>query len=204
MIRICIGIILTLLLPAVVHAQPQCDVRGAVGGAVGWLILDTPVDPALAGAGRNGLASTTGTGLEGSAHVILPIDRGWGFTAEAGTGRMAVAVERDESGASVTERTSDDATLGRIVAGLMKTRAGYRSCTYFGVRLGVYRYGYRGVSLNAGGISAMMGGDIPLSESGALFFELEFSVAITEARPPLTPSGVVPNVRPSFGYRYRF
>ena len=193
-----------LLMPALTHAQPPCDVRGAIGGAVGWLILDTPVDPVLAGVGRNGLASTTGTGLEGSVHAVVPISGGWGFTSEAGIGSMAVALERDNAGAPVGGRTDDNVTFARLVGGVLKTRAGVSTCTYFGVRAGLYRYTYRHVSLNAGGVSAMMGGDIPLSESGALFFELEFSVAITKARPPLTPAGVVPNVRPSFGYRYRF
>jgi hypothetical protein len=191
-------------MPALTDAQPSCDVRGAIGGAAGWLILDTPVDPTLAGVGRNGLASTTGTGLEGSVHAIVPISGGWGFTTEAGIGSMAVVLERDDAGNSINERTGDNVTFTRVVGGLMKTRAGTRTCTYFGVRAGLYRYSYRDVSLNAGGISAMMGGDIPLSASGALFFEIEFSVAITKSRPPLTPAGVVPNVRPSFGYRYRF
>jgi hypothetical protein len=204
-IRTCTGVLLLLLLvPALTHAQPQCDVRGAVGGAVGWLILDTPVDPTLAGVGRNGLASTTGTGLEGSVHAIVPISAGWGFTTEAGFGSMAVALERDDSGASINQRTGDDVKFARVVGGLLKTRAGMRGCTYFGVRGGLYRYSYRDVALNAFGISAMMGGDIPLSESGGLFFEIEFSVAFTKTRPPLTPNGIVPNVRPSFGYRYRF
>ena len=193
-----------LLVPALTDAQPACDVRGALGGAAGWLILDTPVDPALAGVGRNGLASTAGTGLEGSVHAIVPISGGWGFTTEAGIGSMAVALERDDAGAPLNERTDENVTFSRVVGGLLKNNAGVRTCTYFGVRAGLYRYSYRNVSLNAGGVSAMMGGDIPLSASGALFFEIEFSVAITKARPPLTPSGVVPNVRPSFGYRYRF
>jgi hypothetical protein len=203
--RICFASLVILLLPAGAHAQGSpCAPRAAVGAALGFLTLDTPVDPMLAGVGRNGLASTTGTGLEGSVHAIVPISDEWAVTAEAGRGRMAVVLDRDADGNDVNQRTGDDVLFQRFVGGLRKTNTGYRSCIYAGVRVGLYRYTYQGVSLNAGGGAAFMGSDIPLSEHSALFFEIELGVAVTKARPPLTPAGVVPSLRPAFGFRYRF
>jgi hypothetical protein len=202
--RICIAAIFTVVIATPANAQTACDPPAAIGGALSFLILDTPVDPVPAGGGRFGLASTTGTGLEGSVHAMFPISPEWGVNVEAGTGRMAVVLERDASGESVNRRTGDDAAFHRITAGLFKMHAGLRSCTYAGVRLGLYRYSYQGVSLNAGGGAAFMGFNVPVTESGALFFELELSVGITKARAPLTPASVAPQIRPSIGYRYRF
>jgi hypothetical protein len=50
----------------------------------------------------------------------------------------------------------------------------------------------------------MMGSEFPISDSGAVFFELELSVALTKMRPPLTSDPVAVNIRPVVGFRHRF
>jgi hypothetical protein len=204
MTRICIAVSI-LLLPAVAHAQwRRCEPPSGVGAAVGLLTLDAPLDPALAGVGRPGRAKTTGTGIEASVHAMSPIGRSWGVTIEAASGRMATAAQGEAPGKRLYRRTEYDAAFRRIAAGLLKAHGYDRACTYVGVKAGFYRYSYRGVALNARGGSAMMGFELPASDSGALFFELELSVGLTRMRRPLASDPVAVNIRPSFGFRHRF
>ena len=199
----CVAVLLVLW-PALAGAQGRrCEINRGIGGALGLLILDTPVDPVPAGGGQFGLATTTGTGLDGSVHATLPFG-GWAFVAEAGSGRMGVVLTRDAAGNYVHEKTGDDVAFRRLVAGLVKANARDRSCLFAGVKLGLYRFVYDGMALNAGGGAATMGSEWRVSETGVVFFELELSVAITAARAPLSPAGIVPQIRPALGFRYRF
>jgi hypothetical protein len=59
------------------------------------------------------------------------------------------------------------------------------------------------VTLNAPGGAGAIGIDVPVGR-GSVFFETELNIAITKARPPITPAGALANVRPALGFRYRF
>jgi hypothetical protein len=192
---------LVLLLPASGFAQ--CEPRGAVGGSAGLLTLDFPVDPVAAGIGRNGLATTTGNGLEVSAHAVIPLAPEWRIAAEIGGGRMAVQQERDDAGDYVTRALDEKMKVRRLQVGVQRHRAHRTFCDYIGVSIGLYRYDFSGVSLAVPGGAATMGFEFPHSGSGAFFFELGMSVAVTALKPP-TAQEVVVNIRPAFGWRYRF
>ena len=193
---------LTLCLPIDTSAQ-TCGSRAIVGAAAGWLNVDIPVDSELAGVGRHGLAEA-GNGLEGSVHASFPISSTWSVLTEFGAGSPDVLVERDASGDYVRTRTGDDIALRRLHVGLVRYDVGRYACTYWSVRAALYRFAYRGVTLNAPGGAGAIGIEVPIAESASIFFETELNVTITQARPPISPAGVLANVRPALGFRYRF
>jgi hypothetical protein len=197
---------LALLIPGEASAQIGgiCYPRPAIGVALGLLTHDVPVDPVPAGGGRHGLASTTGTGFEGSVQGSFPISRDWGLTAEAGAGSMGVVLERDAAGNYLTQPTGDDLEFRRLNLGVLHYRPGHTICGYSSIRIGMYRYGYRGTVLTVPGGAAMMGFEVPTAASRSYFFELEISVALTKAQAPVTPAPLATNIRPTFGFRYRF
>jgi hypothetical protein len=190
-----------LLLP--VHASAQCEPRGAFGGAVGLLTLDFPVDPVAAGLGRNGLATTTGNGIEGAAHAVVPVAPAWSLTAEFGVGSMATEQERDAAGEYVARSLDERMKVQRLQIGLQRHRAHTSFCDYLGGSVGVYRYSFNGVTLAVPGVAVTMGFEFPQQGSGAFFFELGMSVGLTKLEPP-TDAELVVNIRPAFGWRYRF
>jgi hypothetical protein len=195
--------VIFLLVPAGATAQwRRCEPPDGIGAAAGLLILDAPIDPALAGVSRSGAVKATGNGLEGSVHVATPIAGAWGVTIEATSGRMAVATREDPAGPY--DRTGDTAAFRRFVGGILKAQESHGLCSYVGIKVGLYRYSYRGVSLNAGGGSALMGFEVPASDANALFFELELSVGLTRMRTPLASDPVAVNIRPVVGFRHRF
>jgi hypothetical protein len=193
---------LTACLPLEAGAQ-TCGSRAIVGAAAGWLNVDIPVDSELAGVGRHGLAKA-GNGLEGSVHVSFPISSTWSVLTEFGAGSPGVLVERDASGDYVQTRTGDDIALRRLHVGLVRYDVFQYACTYWSVRAALYRFAYRGVTSNAPGAAGAIGIEVPVALSASVFFETELNVAITKARPPITPAGVLANVRPAIGFRYRF
>ena len=197
----CIAAAVVLLLPSSSYAQ--CEPRGAVGAAAGLLTLDFPVDTVAAGIGRNGLATTTGNGFEGSAHAVVPLAPQWSLSAEVGAGSMAVEQERDDSGDYVTRAFDDNIKVRRFQVGLQRHRAHRTVCDYVGVSIGLFRYSFQDVSLAVPGGEARMGLEFPMSGSGAFFFELGMSIAVTALKTP-TAAEVVVNIRPAFGWRYRF
>jgi hypothetical protein len=195
---------LALCLPIAANAQPTaCEPRVVVGAAAGLLNVDIPVDPDLAGGGRHGLARA-GMGLEGSLHASFPITSAWSLLTEFGTGSLDVLLERDASGADGQGRTRDEIALRRLNVGLVRYDVKRFACIYSSVRAGLYRFAYRGVALNAPGGAGAIGIEVPVAESGSIFFETELNVVLTKARPPVTPAGVLANVRPALGFRYRF
>lgn len=191
-----------LCLPVEAGAQP-CGARPVVGAAAAWLNVDIPIDPEPAGAGRFGLAKAD-HGLEGSVHASFPITPTWSVLTEFGAGNLGVLLERDASGASVQQSTGDEIALRRLNVGLVRYDVMPHACVYFSVTAGLYRFAYRGVTLNAPGGAGAIGIEVPVAASGSVFFETELNVAITKARPPITPAGVLANVRPALGFRYRF
>jgi hypothetical protein len=193
---------IALCLPVDASAQP-CGSRPVVGAAASWLNVDIPVDPEPAGAGRFGLAKAE-NGLEGSVHASLPITSTWSLLTEFGAGNLGVLIERDASGAPVRQSTGDEIALRRLNVGLVRYDVMPLACVYFSVTGGLYRFAYRGVTLNAPGGAGAIGIEVPVATSGSIFFETELNVAITQARPPITPAGVVANVRPALGFRFRF
>ena len=188
---------------AAAQSYGRCALRPAVGAALGFLTVDFPVDPVLADAGRFGLATTTGTGLEAAVNNAIPISREWSVTAEFGAGSMGVAQERDGSGTYGFKKLGDDVTIQRVQVGMQHHRPGRFTCGYAGIAAGVYRYNYRGVSLNVPGAAASVGLEAAHTRSGALFVEFGVSLALTELRTP-TAAELVANLRPAVGYRYRF
>jgi hypothetical protein len=196
------AVAIALCLPVDASAQP-CGSRPVVGAAAAWLNVDIPVDPDLAGVGRHGLAEA-GKGFEGSVHASFPVSSNWSLMTEFGAGSPDVFEERDASGDYVRTRTGDDIALRRLHVGLVRYDVFQYACTYWSVRTGVYRFAYRGVTLNAPGGAGAIGIEVPVATSGSIFFETELNVAITKARPPITPAGVLANVRPALGFRYRF
>jgi hypothetical protein len=196
---------LALCLPVHTNAQSTpCEPLVLVGAAAALLNVDIPVDPELAGGGRFGLAEATGLGLEGSVHMAFPIAANWSVLTEFGTGTLDVLLERDASGNTVNRKTGNKITLSRLNVGLVRYSARRLACVYASGRVGLYRFEYRGVTLNAPGGAGAIGVEVPVSESGSVFFEMELNLALTKTRPPITPAGVVANVRPAFGFRYRF
>jgi hypothetical protein len=185
------------------QAQTACEPQMRIGGAGSLLNVDVPVDPELAGGARFGLAEASGLGLEPSIHLGVPIHRQWSVIAEFGTGRLDVLLVRDE-GNTVNRKTGDKITLRRLNLGLLRYSPGRYACAYWSARVGLYRFEYRGVSLNAPGGSGAIGVEVPVSDSGAVFFETELNLVLTEARPPVTPAGAVANVRPALGFRFKF
>jgi hypothetical protein len=196
---------LTLFMPVETSAQSAraCEPRVAIGAAAGLLTVDIPIDPVLAGLGRFGLASATGTGLEGAVQTTVPIAADWNLKAELGAGAMAVAQERDATGNYVRRKTGDDVTIQRLQVGLQHHRAGLRSCGYASLEVGLYRYGYRGTALNVPGAAGTVGLEVPRSGSGTLFVEVGVSVVLTRLLAP-TAAELVANIRPAVGWRYRF
>jgi hypothetical protein len=196
---------IVLCLPVDTRAQSTpCEPLVLVGAAAGLLNVDIPVDPELAGGGRFGLAEAAGLGLESSVHVAFPVAANWSVLTEFGTGRLDVLVERDAAGNSVSGRTGDKITLSRLNVGMVRYDASRLACIYASGRVGLYRFGYRGVTLNAPGGAGAIGVEVPVSESGSVFFEIELNLVLTKARPPITPAGAIANIRPAFGFRYRF
>ena len=162
-----------------------------------------PVDSELAGGGRHGRARA-GKGLEGSLHASFPITSTWSLLTEFGAASPDVLLERDAFGADVQEKTGDQLTLRRLHIGLVRYDVKPLVCIYWSVRASVYRFAYRGVTLNAPGGAAAIGLEVPFAESGSLFFETELHLALTKARPPVSPELALANLRPVFGFRYRF
>jgi hypothetical protein len=202
--KLAVAAALTLCFPVETNAQTTpCGSRAILGAAAGLLNVDIPVDPELAGVGRHGLAKA-GLGPEGSLHASIPITSAWSLSTEFGAGSLDVLLERDASSADVETKTDDEIELRRLHFGLMRYRVTPRACVYFSVRAGLYRYGYRGVALNAPGGAGAIGIEVPVAHSGSVFFESELNVALTKARPPITPAGVLANIRPALGFRYRF
>ena len=203
--KICFSVAITLFMPVETSAQIRrsCEPRVAIGAALGLLTHDIEVDPALAGVGRFGLATTRGTGLEASVNSTVPISAEWSLTAEFGTGAMAAVQERDASGTYVWKKTGDDVTVRRLQVGLQRHRPSRFLCGYASLAVGLYRYSYRGVALNVPAGAAMMGFEAPQTGSGALFFEIGLSVALTKLEAP-TAAEIVTNIRPAVGWRYRF
>jgi hypothetical protein len=196
---------LALFLPVETTAQPTaCEPLVMVGAAAGLLRGDIPVDPEPAGGGRFGLAAATGVGFEGSVHASFPIARTWSLLTEFGTGTRDVLLERDASGTYVQRKTGDEIALRRLNVGLVRNRVGRLACTYASIRGGLYWFGYQGVTLVAPGGAGLLGLEVSVSEMGTVFFEVELYAAITKARPPVTPASAVANIRPAFGFRYRF
>jgi hypothetical protein len=202
----CIAAALTLVLPAKSYARVNapCQPRVTIGAALGLLPANIPVDPVLAGGHLNVLAESTGTALEGSIHALFPITDVWRLTTEFGGSTMDVVVTRNASGDYQRTETATDLALQRFTVGLGRAGARGAVCTYAAVKAGVYRFSYEGVTTNAPGVAGVMGFEGPVSGPWALFFELEISVAVTKARAPITPAGVVGNIRPAFGFRWRF
>jgi hypothetical protein len=194
--------VLALCLPVETSAQP-CGSRALVGVAAGLLNVDIPVDPKLAGVGRRGLAKA-GRGLEGSLHASLPIASAWSLLTEFGGGSLDVLLDRDASGAHVQTETGDGIALRRLNVGLMRYDVSPLACVYSSVRVGLYRFAYRGVTLNAPGGAGVIGIEVPVAASASVFFETELNLVLTKARPPITPAGALANVRPALGFRYRF
>lgn len=197
-----IAVALALCVPVETTAQ-TCGSRAIVGAAAGWLNVDIPVDSELAGVGRHGLAKA-GKGLEGSVHASFPISSAWSVLTEVGAGSPDVLVERDASGDYVQTRTGDDIALRRLYVGLVRYDVFRYACTYWSVRATLYRFAYRGVTSNAPGAAGAIGIEVPIADAASVFFETELNVAITKARPPITPAGALANVRPALGVRYRF
>ena len=196
-----VAVAIVLLLPA--RSLAQCEPRGAIGGAAGLLTLDFPVDPVAAGIGGNGLATTTGNGFEGSAHAVVPLAPEWSLNAEFGAGSMAVEQKRDDAGNMISRALDERMHVRRLQVGVHRHRAHRTFCDYIGVSLGVFRYSFQDESLAVPGGAVTMGFEFPQSGSGAFFFELGMSVAVTALKTP-TAQEVVVNIRPAFGWRYRF
>jgi hypothetical protein len=195
---------LALCLPLEADAQPTDCARIAVGAAGALLRESIPVDPELAGGGRFGLATARRVGFEGSVHASFPLVRNWVVLTEFGAGSRDVRLERDASGAEVQHKTGHPLTQRRLNVGLVRYRPIRAGCTYWSFRAGRYLFGYAGVTLAAPGGAAAMGSQLPVSESAAIFFEVELYLALTQARPPVTPASALANIRPALGFRYRF
>ena len=200
--KLVMTVALALCVPVETTAQ-TCGSRAIIGAAAGWLNVDIPVDPELAGVGRHGLAEA-GNGLEGSVHASFPISSTWSVLAEFGAGSPDVFVERDASGDYMRTRTGDDIALRRLQVGLVRYDVGRYACAYWSVRAALYRFAYGGVILNAPGAAGAIGIEVPVAESGSVFVETELNVTLTKARPPISPAGALANVRPALGFRYRF
>lgn len=201
MTQLAAATVLALSLPVETSAQP-CGSRAVVGAAAGRLMA-IPVDSDLAGGGRHGRARA-GKGLEGSLHASFPITSTWSLLTEFGATSPDVLLERDAFGADVQHKTGDPLTVRRLHIGLVRYNVSPLICVYWSVRAGVYRFAYRGVTLNAPGGAAAIGFEVPIAESGLLFFETDIYLALTKARPPVSPELALANRRPVFGFRYRF
>ncbi len=196
---------LVLCIPLDTYAQrTPCEPRVLLGAAAGFLRGDIPVDPELAGGGRFGLAKITGVSPEGSIHASLPFASNWSVMTEFAIGSMDVLLDRDATGTYVQRKTGDDLTLRRLNVGVVRYDSGQLACIYWSARFGIYRFAYRDVALNAPGGAGAIGVEVPVSESGSVFVETELYLVVTNARPPLTPAGVIANLRPAVGFRYRF
>ena len=199
------AIAVALCLPIETYAQrTPCEPRVLLGAAAGFLRGDIPVDPELAGGGRFGLAKITGVSPEGSIHASVPFASNWSVMSEFAMGSMDVLLERDATETYVQQKTGDDLTLRRLDVGVVRYDAGQFACVYWSARFGIYRFAYRDVTLNAPGGAGAIGVEVPVSDSGSVFVETELYLVVTNARPPLTPAGVLANLRPAIGFRYRF
>jgi len=197
--------VLALIVPVAASAETlgACAPRRAIGAALGFLTADVPMDPELAGVGRFGLATTTGTGLEAAVNHTFPIANEWSITTEAGAGGMAVAQERDADGTYEFKKTGDSLTIQRLQVGLQHRRAGRFVCGYSSIAAGLYRYNYRGDTLRVPGIALSVGLEGARASSGTMFVELGVSVALSALRSP-TAAELVGNLRPAIGWRFRF
>ncbi|HEY7502144.1 MAG TPA: hypothetical protein VH740_26730 [Vicinamibacterales bacterium] len=204
--KMIVAAMFALVIPSRLHAQPStaCDARAAFGVAGSLFTARTPVDPVRAGNGPHVLANTTRRGPEGSIHALVPIDGDRSLIAEFGVGTMHVAIERDAAGNGVDKIPAGSVSTQRFSAGFLNFAQGRRLCGYAGAKAGLYRFSYRGLSSAIGGVALDMGLETAMSASTTIFFELDLTIALNKAKPPLTDASIFFNLGPVVGIRHRF